>query len=430
MSLPPDTIAAALSPPPSAGLRRIAFLLDRVIGTAAEAIGAALVLAEVAILFCGVIARYVFDAPLIWSDELATFLFLWLCMLGAVVALRRGGHMRLTTLVTWASPATAAWFESIGALVVVAFVLEILLPAKQYVDQQAFTELTTLNISDAWRAAAILVGGIMAAVIAVLRLLETAGPRALLAGAVTVGAVALMLWLAEPMLVAMGRGSLVLFFIVIVGACVAIGVPIAFAFGISTVSYLALTSSMPLSVVVNRMDDGMSNLLLLSVPMFVFLGLLMEMTGIARVMVNFLASLLGHVRSADCPMCCWAQCTWCPAFPGSKAADMAAVAPVLFPEMLPPRHASGPACLARRRPPRRCRRPSRQACVLITIGSVSERIDCRAVHRRPAVWGGRGRWRWWPWHGGGVRATRTPAAPLPPAGAFHPAQLSSSRCPA
>ena len=239
---------------------------------------------------------------------------------------------------------------------VVAFVLEILLPAKQYVDQQAFTELTTLNISDAWRAAAILVGGIMAAVIAVLRLLETAGPRALLAGAVTVGAVALMLWLAEPMLVAMGRGSLVLFFIVIVGACVAIGVPIAFAFGISTVSYLALTSSMPLSVVVNRMDDGMSNLLLLSVPMFVFLGLLMEMTGIARVMVNFLASLLGHVRGGLSYVLLGAMYL-VSGISGSKAADMAAVAPVLFPEMR-----------------RRGTHPGELACLLASSSAMSETI--------------------------------------------------------
>jgi tripartite ATP-independent transporter DctM subunit len=357
VSLPPDRIdAALLATPPSAGLRRIAFLLDRVIGTVAEAIGAALVLAEVAILFCGVVARYVFDAPLIWSDELATFLFLWLCMLGAVVALRRGGHMRLTTLVSWAPPAVAAWFESIGALVVVAFVLEILLPATQYVNEQAYTELTTLNISDAWRAAAILVGGIMAAVIAVLRLLETAGPRALLAGVLTVGAIALVLWLAEPLLIAMGRGSLVLFFIVIVGACVAIGVPIAFAFGISTVSYLALTSTMPLSVVVNRMDDGMSNLLLLSVPMFVFLGLLMEMTGIARVMVNFLASLLGHVRGGLSYVLLGAMYL-VSGISGSKAADMAAVAPVLFPEMR-----------------RRGIHPGELACLLASSSAMSETI--------------------------------------------------------
>src|SRR5689334_11290236 len=121
-------------------VRHAADVLALAIGTAAEAIGAALVLAETTILFCGVVSRYVFNAPLIWSDELATFLFLWLSMLGMVVALHRDGHMRLTTLVGWVPPAVAEWFGAVGALVVVVFVLEILVPAKQYVDQQVFTE--------------------------------------------------------------------------------------------------------------------------------------------------------------------------------------------------------------------------------------------------------------------------------------------------
>ena len=75
-----------------------------------------------------------------------------------------------------------------------------------------------------------------------------------------------------------------------------LGVPIAFAFGLATFGYLALTTRTPLVVVVGRMDEGMSHLILLSVPLFVFLGLLIEMTGMARAMVGFLASLLGHVR--------------------------------------------------------------------------------------------------------------------------------------
>src|SRR2546427_5060423 len=49
-------------------------------------------------------------------------------------------------------------------------------------------------------------------------------------------------------------------------------------------------------VLVGRMDEGMSHLILLSVPLFVFLGQLIEMTGMARAMVAFLASMLGHVR--------------------------------------------------------------------------------------------------------------------------------------
>ena len=40
----------------------------------------------------------------------------------------------------------------------------------------------------------------------------------------------------------------------------------------------------------------MSHLLLLSIPLFVLLGYLIDMTGMARAMVNFLASLLGHIR--------------------------------------------------------------------------------------------------------------------------------------
>ena len=64
----------------------------------------ALVLLEIVILLAGVIARYVFHSPLVWSDELASILFLWLSMLGAVIALRRGEHMRMTGLLGHVGP--------------------------------------------------------------------------------------------------------------------------------------------------------------------------------------------------------------------------------------------------------------------------------------------------------------------------------------
>jgi tripartite ATP-independent transporter DctM subunit len=313
-------------------LRRAALRIDTTIGLVCEAIGAALVLAETFIIFIGVLSRYVFDAPLIWTDELSQFLFLWLAMMGVVVALRRDEHMRLTTLVRWLPPRWGAWCNAVGALVVIAFVVEILAPAKAYYDQQAYTELTTLAISDGYRVIALLVGSTLAAVIAVLRLLETTVLRDFILALVVVAAISLGLWLMEAELAALGFGSLVVFFVVLVSACVMIGVPISFAFGISTLSYLALTTDLPLSVVVNRMDDGMSNLLLLSVPMFVFLGLLMEMTGIARVIVEFLVTLVGHVRGGLSYVLLGAMYL-VSGISGSKAADMAAVAPVLFPEM-------------------------------------------------------------------------------------------------
>jgi len=327
----------ALAPPVAAGpgwsaVRRAASVVDRSIGFVTEAIGAALVFAEVVILFAGVVSRYALDAPLFWTDELASFLFLWLAMLGAVVALRRGDHMRLTTLVGRAAPGWQAFWGAVASLVVVVFVLEIIMPAMQYYDGQVGVELTSLAISDGWRVLALLVGVVLAAVIALLRLLEVTTPRSFVAAVATVGAIAACLWLAQPALVSMGFGSLIVFFVVLLAACVFVGVPISFAFGIATFSYLGLTTDLPLTVVVNRMDDGMSNLLLLSVPLFVFLGLLMEMTGIARVMVNFLAALLGHVRGGLSYVLLGAMYL-VSGISGSKAADMAAIAPVLFPEM-------------------------------------------------------------------------------------------------
>ena len=70
-----------------------------VVRAAAEIPAALLVLAEVVVLFTGVMARYVFHAPLVWTDELASILFLWLAMLGSVIALQRSEHMRLTAVV-------------------------------------------------------------------------------------------------------------------------------------------------------------------------------------------------------------------------------------------------------------------------------------------------------------------------------------------
>ena len=372
MNLDAPDLAAAIAqpvPPGWAVLRRGAFLLDQAIGRFCEVVGAALVLAEVSILFAGVVSRYVLDSPLFWTDELANFLFLWLSMFGMVVALRRDGHMRLTTLANWVPPAWATWFAAVASLVVIAFVLEVLLPAAQYLDQQRFVELISLQISDGYRVVAIVVGISLAAIISLLRLLETTTLRSFALALATVAGIAALLWLGRPLLMAMGFGSLIVFFVVIVAVCVGIGVPIAFAFGIATMSYLGLTSSMPLSVVVNRMDEGMSNLLLLSVPMFVFLGLLMEMTGIARVMVAFLAALVGHVRGGLSYVLLGAMYL-VSGISGSKAADMAAVAPVLFPEMR--RRGSHPgelaALLASSSAMSETIPPS---LVLITIGSVT-----------------------------------------------------------
>ena len=158
---------------PVGSTRRAALAIDRTIGVAAELVGATLVVVETCILFAGVVSRYVFNCPIIWTDELATFLFLWLAMIGAVVALRRDGHMRLTTFVNWCTLQRRGWLGTAAELIVIVFVLEIIVPAHKYLLVQQSTELITLHISDGYRVFALLVGAGLIAIVALLRLLET-----------------------------------------------------------------------------------------------------------------------------------------------------------------------------------------------------------------------------------------------------------------
>ena len=286
------------------------------------------------ILFAGVVARYGLHQPLIWSDELASILFLWLAMLGAAVAFRRAEHMRMTAIVASARPAMRAFLDAgrdlRGAGVPAAdrlAGLRIRLRGKLHHHAGA---------ADLQHLAR---GG------AAGRHLPDGAVRAAAAGAssaISATVLAAILSVARRdrgcsgwrsrWLRPLGNLNLVIFFVGVAGFCVFAGVPIAFGFGLATFGYLALTTHTPLMVLVGRMDEGMSHLILLSVPLFVFLGLLIEMTGMARAMVGFLASLLGHVRGGLHYVLVGAMYL-VSGISGSKAADMAAVAPVLFPEM-------------------------------------------------------------------------------------------------
>ena len=354
---------------PSPRRRSVLDTIEAALGLLVEIPAAILVVAEVVILFAGVVSRYVLHAPLIWSDELASILFLWLAMLGSAVAFRRGEHMRMTALVASAGPRLWGYLDVIATCAALAFLILILHPAYDYAYEESFITTPALQISNTWRAAALPVGTCLMALFALLRLARVGDVRTFLMAALTVAALIGLFWLAQPVLRPLGNLNLIIFFVGVVGFCVFAGVPIGFAFGMAIFGYLALTTRTPLMVLVGRMDEGMSHLILLAVPLFVFLGLLIEMTGMARAMVAFLASLLGHVRGGLHYVLVGAMYL-VSGISGSKAADMAAVAPVLFPEMKQRGARSGDlvALLAATGAQTETIPPS---LVLITIGSVT-----------------------------------------------------------
>jgi tripartite ATP-independent transporter DctM subunit len=309
----------------------IILLGEQAIHRIVEAAAAALVAVEIVILLAGVVSRFAFHRPIVWTDELASIVFLWLAMLGSVIALARGQHMRLTTIANRMPLAWRARAEVLAVGIAALFLILVLPSAVDYAQDQSFIETPALGWSGLIRAAALPVGCALMFLICATQLLRRR-PADILVVAIALLVVGLALSAAAPALKLLGNWNLLLFFVMLLGGAVLIGVPIGFGFAISTLAYLALTTSAPLSVVVSRLDEGMSSLILLAVPLFVFLGALIEMTGMAAAMVNFLTALIGHVRGGLSYVLLGAM-VLVSGISGSKAADMAAIAPVLFPEM-------------------------------------------------------------------------------------------------
>ncbi len=252
-------------------------------------------------------------------------------MFGAAGALRRREHMRMTTLVGMAPKAWQLRLNALGLLAPVLFLALMINPAITYAANQWYVQTPVLGLPDTYRAAAMPAGIVLMMAAALFRLArfhlqDIAVATCLLA------IPAAALFFAAPALVAMGNDNLIVFFVVLLAAAVLGGVPIAFAFGLCTLAYLLDTSATPLAVVAGSMDQGMSAVILLAIPLFILLGHLIVSTRMAAVIVECLAAMLGHVRGGLSYVLLGAVLL-VSGISGAKTADLAAVAPVLIPEM-------------------------------------------------------------------------------------------------
>ncbi|WP_245329144.1 TRAP transporter large permease subunit [Bradyrhizobium centrolobii] len=323
--LPPEALAGVVHPTLPANI------IERYVGATAGVLGAALVVVEIGILGWGVFARYVLDNPATWTDEVATILFIWLSMIGAVIALQRGEHMRLTAAVDMLPQSWQPRFDAFAHVVSATFLAIVSWYAIQYTIAQADAITQALEIADSWRASALPVA-FLAMLLIELGRLGRHRPTHLAGSAAIAAAILVLLFAFRGTWLAWGPMSLTVFFGPLVILFIFSGAPIAFCFASATIAYLYFGTGTPLTIVLIRMDVGMSNMLLLAVPMFIFLGLLIEVVGIAKTMVSFLVTLLGHVRGGLEYVLLGAMFL-VSGISGSKVADMAAVAPVLLPEM-------------------------------------------------------------------------------------------------
>ncbi len=123
---------------PRAGWPRWVARTNRALFTFTAVPAALLVLAEIAVLLAGIVGRYVFHSPLVWSDELAGILFLWLAMLGSVLAFQRDEHMRMTAIVGKLGPDARAFLDVIAVAASLAFLLLVIHPAYEFAADEVY----------------------------------------------------------------------------------------------------------------------------------------------------------------------------------------------------------------------------------------------------------------------------------------------------
>ena len=297
-----------------------------------EAVCAVLVAGIVLLLLLGVVSRYVFNLPMIWVDEVTSIAFLWSGMLGCVLAVDRNEHLRLNLFVDLLPARLGGFVRTFALMVVAGFLAALLHPAWEYVQSESMIRTPALDLPNGYRVSAI--GAGMALMLAlVLRHAFATASKANMAGAFALcGLIAGACWLLSPTFQTLGNYNIPIFLVGFVAVCLVCGVPIAFCFGTGTLCFLAFGTTIPLEVVINRMDEGMSSLVLVSVPVFVLLGCVLDATGMGKAIIDFLASLVGHVK-AGMSYVLLGSLFIVSGISGSKVSDMATVAPALFPEM-------------------------------------------------------------------------------------------------
>ena len=113
----------------------------------------------------------------------------------------------------------------------------------------------------------------------------------------------------------------------------AIGTPIVFVLGIAaTLTLLLIQPEIPVTIVTQRIYDGLNSFTIMAIPFFVFAGAIMDAGGISRRIVDFASALVGWIVGSLL-MVSVVAATGLAAISGSGSADVAAISAIMQPEL-------------------------------------------------------------------------------------------------
>ena len=306
-------------------LRRISFTPALLV--ASDAIAALMLAADLLVVCFSVLARYLFNAPVEWSDDVARGLMVGSSFFGAASALARSENLGVAFFVARLPARLRPIVDAISALLVtivsayVAFNAIKLggLTSGQTTGSGLPLELTFYPM------------GVGAAFMTVFAFDLTCAHawREILAGIIVIGAIAglYFAWsFASPDTVP-SSGTLML-----LGFCITLfgGLPIGYALALAALIFIWVEGTLPGVIFAQQMARGIDNFVLLAIPFFILVGYLMEANGMSVRLIELLQRAVGRMRGGLNVVMVTSMVLFS-GISGSKMADVAAVGSVLIP---------------------------------------------------------------------------------------------------
>jgi len=300
----------------------------RVVDGLAETLLVAALLGELSLVLANVLARAYLHHSFLWTDEAARLTLSTLAFVGGAVAYRRRDHAFVRIFHNLVPKRIERTCLAL-ADVIVLFVAGLTgIASAEFIASSWGERTPILQLPAALIALPLPAGMALLALYAVANLRRE---HASMAWGVGAGCALFMTaaagthdywvpWLGSdgPIIVA-----LALFFIAIFA-----GVPVGFVLLLATASYLWAVDAPSMVVLPQTMVNGTGHFILLAVPFFILAGLIMERGGISMRLVQFIHTLVGHLRGGLLQVTVVSMYV-VSGLSGSKPADVAAVGTVM-----------------------------------------------------------------------------------------------------
>jgi len=289
---------------------------------------AAILLAADLLVVCGsVLLRFLSNAPVEWSDDVARGLMVGSAFFGAASALARGENVGVSFFRQLLRARLQALVDATSALLVVlisgylAFNAIKLggLTSGQTTGSGLPLELTFYPMG---------IGALFMTVFA-LDVFRARPLADMIAGLVfivaTAGAYLAWDFLLPSSVPSSGTLMLLGFFVTLFG-----GLPIGFALALAALIFIWVEGALPGVIFAQQMARGIDNFVLLAIPFFILVGYLMEANGMSVRLIELLQRAVGRMRGG-LNVVMVASMVLFSGISGSKMADVAAVGSVLIP---------------------------------------------------------------------------------------------------